>query len=239
MEKFDKYIKAKLEERKAVPSEGAWDQIKEGLPSNKNSGRTRKYVWAIAASFVGVLLVSVLLYQQKQSEVIANPVVEKTIDTDVPQNESRVVEITKSGNTDLHKAKELPVIADSRNEKEQKAVITEVTPNEKIRQPIKDVAIEKPLDVISIKANEVFAQVEKLERLSLVEVTDEEIDSLLRVAQKEIITEKIFTQNGEVDAMALLTEVEDELDETLRDQIFDALKEGYLKLKTAVADRNK
>ena len=31
---------------------------------------------------------------------------------------------------------------------------------------------------------------------------------------------------------------EDELDESFRDQIFDALKSGYLKLRTAVADRN-
>jgi len=35
-----------------------------------------------------------------------------------------------------------------------------------------------------------------------------------------------------------LAEVEDELDESFRDQIFDALKTGYLKLRTAVADRN-
>ena len=36
-----------------------------------------------------------------------------------------------------------------------------------------------------------------------------------------------------------LTEVEDELDQSFRDQIFDSLKEGFLKVRTAVADRNK
>ena len=239
MEKFDKYIKTKLEERRAVPSERSWDQIKEGLPLDTKSGRTRKYVWTIAASFVGLLLASVLFYQQKPTEITVDPLAGTTRDADVPLKESKAVEITKMDKKEVQEITEIPVVINSGEEAEQEMVITEVTPKQEMIQPIKDMAIEKPLDVISIKANEVFAQVEKLERLSLVEVTDAEIDSLLRVAQKEIITEKIFAQNGEVDAMALLTEVEDELDETVRDQIFDALKEGYLKLRTAVADRNK
>ena len=70
------------------------------------------------------------------------------------------------------------------------------------------------------------------------EVTDAEVDSLLRAAQRQILTDKLFADSGSVDAMSLLAEVEDELDESFRDQIFDALKSGYLKLRTAVADRN-
>jgi len=38
--------------------------------------------------------------------------------------------------------------------------------------------------------------------------------------------------------MALLTEVEGELDQSFRDQIFEKLKSGFLKVRTAVADRN-
>ncbi|CAN0604335.1 unnamed protein product, partial [Ectocarpus sp. 12 AP-2014] len=69
-------------------------------------------------------------------------------------------------------------------------------------------------------------------------VTDAEVDSLLTRAQDEILRDKIFNKDKSVDAMALLTEVEDELDKSFRDQIFDSLKAGFIKVRTAVADRN-
>ena len=77
-----------------------------------------------------------------------------------------------------------------------------------------------------------------LEDMANAEITDAEIDSLLRAAQQELFTDKILNSEGKVDAMALLTEVEEELDDSFRDQIFEALKQGYLKVRTAVADRN-
>ena len=86
-------------------------------------------------------------------------------------------------------------------------------------------------------AEEVVAQVELMETAQQ-DVSDAEVDSLLRAAQRQILTVKLFSESGSVDAMSLLAEVEDELDESFRDQIFDALKTGYLKLRTAVADRN-
>jgi len=66
-------------------------------------------------------------------------------------------------------------------------------------------------------------------------LTNAEVDDLLRSAQEEILREKLFSQNGSVDAMAL----QDELDQSFRDQIFESLKTGFLKVRTAVADRNK
>ncbi len=91
--------------------------------------------------------------------------------------------------------------------------------------------------LIDTKIAEVVAQVNLLEQGDG-ELTDAEVDSLIRRAQREILTDKIFRQDKTVDAMALLTEVEDELDQTFRDQIFEKLKAGFIKVRTAVADRN-
>ena len=71
------------------------------------------------------------------------------------------------------------------------------------------------------------------------EVTDTEIDSLLRQAQREILEDKIFGKDNTVDAIALLADVEKELDKSFRDEIFDALKDGFIKVRTAVADRDR
>ena len=91
--------------------------------------------------------------------------------------------------------------------------------------------------LINAKIAEIVAQVNLLENSNL-PVSSIEVDSLLRQAQQEILTDKIFNQEGKVDAMALLNEVEGELDQTFREQIFETLKVGFLKVRTAVADRN-
>ena len=69
-------------------------------------------------------------------------------------------------------------------------------------------------------------------------VTDAEVDSLLKRAQQEILREKIFKTDKSVDALALLTEVEGELNQSFRDQIFNSLKASFIKVRTAVAARN-
>ena len=70
------------------------------------------------------------------------------------------------------------------------------------------------------------------------QVTDVEVDSLLRAAQFDILKEKVFQDNGKVDAMALLVEVEDEIDQSFREKIFKKLKDGLFKARTAIANRN-
>jgi len=90
--------------------------------------------------------------------------------------------------------------------------------------------------LINAKVAEVLAKVAIMEQSST--VTDEEVDSLLQQAQHDILKQKLFRTDASVDAMALLTEVEDELDQSFRDQIFNSLKAGFIKVRTAVADRN-
>ena len=70
-------------------------------------------------------------------------------------------------------------------------------------------------------------------------VTDAEVNQLLRQAQEEILATKVLRYDNSVDATALLADVEGELDKSFRDQSFDALKDGFVKVRTAVADRNK
>jgi hypothetical protein len=105
--------------------------------------------------------------------------------------------------------------------------------NESTREPILALVSQ---EVLTEKISEVIAQVQELERNN--GVSEAEIDSLLYAAQKTIITEKLFTENNKVNAMALLSEVEEELDQSFRDHIFESLKVGFLKVRTAVADRN-
>ncbi|MGK0250983.1 MAG: hypothetical protein ACI81G_000418 [Gammaproteobacteria bacterium] len=85
------------------------------------------------------------------------------------------------------------------------------------------------------------SQVETLvASVDLNSVSDEEIDALLKNAQREIISSRVFDSNtGRVDANALLLDVEAEVDpKSFRDKIFEALTNGFVKAKNAVVDRN-
>ena len=93
-------------------------------------------------------------------------------------------------------------------------------------------------DFMQNKVNEVVAEVENRVKDNNT-VSPEEIDELLKQAQRQISKQRILnSQNNKVDASALLEDVEFELERSFRDKVFDALGDGYKKIRTAVAERN-
>jgi|GEM_PF-6899774 len=73
-----------------------------------------------------------------------------------------------------------------------------------------------------------------------IDVTDADIDVLLKEAQKEIIRNRIYNKTTSVvDANALFQDVEAELNQSsFRNKVFEALKSSCNSVKTAVAHRN-
>jgi len=100
---------------------------------------------------------------------------------------------------------------------------------------------EKTAEVLSFedqKVKDVVAQIQQLQKDNK-EVTTEEIDALLELAHKEITIQKLYNEaTNKVDANALLQSVEDDLEQSFRAKVFDAIKSGYESVKTAVAERN-
>lgn len=69
-------------------------------------------------------------------------------------------------------------------------------------------------------------------------VTDQAVASLLRQAQEDIARDQYAADRTDVDAMALLSDAEEELEQTFREQILEKLKTGFNRVRTAVASRN-
>ena len=248
--KFEEHIKEKLDGRKIQPSVTAWDKIAEELGATSATKKRSYMKYAIAASVVGLLVASFFYYTAQN----AIP-----FDDNQLVNQSGV-EAIKEEMTTPTSIKKIAIKAQTEVETQRNSV-TSVANNAVLPNQIKttmgadqdlaftinrkDVAPKTQRKVNSIKAdelinskiNELVARVDSLE-LNNTTVTDAEIDALLRKAQNEILELRIFRTNHKVDAMALLTEVEDELDSSFRDQLFETLKNGYLKVRTAVADRN-
>ncbi len=240
--KFEEYIKEKLEAREIAPSADAWHKLADQLGASQKP-KSSGYLWyGVAASAIGVLLVSVLYFSSRN----------QTVTTKV-----QVVDVAKEAPKKIIISE--PIVAPFEVEIEESDKVELIVANEKAtvkNQPIGlkkqilqihkvetmsneiQVAIKTSDEVIATKVLEVLAQVEALENKSEV-VTDAEVDSLLRQAQQELFANRVFNKhNNTVDAMALLTEVEDELDQSFRDKIFENLKNGFIKVRTAVANRN-
>lgn len=238
MEKLEKHIKEKLDGRKISPSPKAWEQVAAQVGATSTTKKKPKYTYAIAAGFTALVLMSLFFFTS--DDTVEQQVVEQNTEESKGLNQDQIPDSFEIGTKrnlalDEDEGNLEGAIAEEGKLKVEIAVANQEESGTK--KSIQDSFISETDPLIVQKVNEIVSQVELLESVNT-EVSDAEVDSLLRAAQRDILSKQIFTAEGAVDAMALLTEVEDELDESFRDQIFDALKDGYFKLRTAVADRN-
>lgn len=243
--KFEEQIKEKFEGRKIQPSGHAWDKISSQIETT-NKSKKKGFPWfAIAASIIGLLIASLVFFNADKEAVIqGKPIVntpQNKTNNDLQNSNIKLLEEFNTTETILvNNEKSTP-------SKEKKKTIAlpkddalASTENKvtqaKLQQENKvNLAMEV---LINEKVNLIVAQIDSL-FLKNNAVTNAEIDALLRKAQDEILMQKVLKNSNSVDAMALLNQAESELDLSVRDQLFEALKSGYLKVRTAVADRNK
>jgi len=260
--KFEEQLKDKLEKRSIQPSQDAWNKLSDKLDKAEDKQSNKGFWWlGIAATVVGVLLALTFVF--KLNTEIIEPVIvdtkkENVIDTKVLQNkevfkESNTLVVeqkditetknnqTKNTNTQIDKAPLKTIV----NQK-QEAIIKEADANSTAVANANTTDATKPntekaVEVLSFedqKVKDVVAQIQQLQKDNK-EITTEEIDALLEVAQKEITMQKLYNEaTNKVDANALLQSVEDDLEQSFRAKVFDAIKSGYESVKTAVAERN-
>ena len=251
--KYEEQLKEKLENRRLRPSVHAWERLSVKLDSQGKSKRDKPYYWwfGIAASIIGVFFV-VSQFMQSETPVEVLPKVVTTPEI-IQQDES--IEIASENNLDLQ-----PTLAKREDKKANKVInknaeVTSPKINNQFNQAIENVAkIESALNnentiVSSLPKNEPSFETQKVQDVvkrvqglkdANNEVTEAEINALLAEAQKEIALNRYYNNETKtVDAMALLQDVEVELlNESFRDKVFKALKDSFITVKTAVAQRN-
>ncbi len=248
--KFEEYIKEKLKARRIKPSPESWQRISDQIENKDESGKKGYFWYGIAASFIGLLIVTVF-FLNRTDEVVPT---EGMAGTENKEEIPVQTEESSKGQDLYEEVNTTPIIinevAESANVEEEEVspntheipVLAEIAEDvmegasKELNIDQKSVA-ETDINLIDTKIAEVVAQVRLLEQ-NREALTEAEVDSLLRNAQRDILQDKIFRNDRSVDALALLNEVEEELDQSFRDQIFEKLKAGFIKVRTAVADRN-
>lgn len=249
-DKFEQHIRTKLNEREIKPSKEAWSKISTELHTSASTKKSGYFWLGIAASILVLLGTTVFVLNTdansttNEIQVVAVPA-KKTIqkmdvnnqkNTLANENYSAVQPVVSEDGDLTGTANE--VIVASVENKESTVLESDMAESAVSKMQLKDTEslILVPEAILDLKVTEILAQVDALELNN--NVTDAEVDSLLQKAQQDILRDKLFNPDYSVNAMALLTEVEEELDQSFRDQIFESLKTKFLKVRTAVADRN-
>jgi len=252
---FEEHLKDKLEKRTIQPSIGAWDVLSERLDGQDKKQNNRAFWWlGIAASIVGVILVTALIFDGSNSnsiaptvvdtenneEVKANNVASETTESPEPKSIPKVqkvdTRITEEVTTNKKPNAAKAITEKGENGFEEVVALQEVKEQDKVEKtlaiPVNSSEFEQT------KLNEVVAEITRLNTENQ-GVTEAEIDSLLKQAQRDILKNRIYNENTRtVDANTLLQDVEAELDQSFRTRVFEALKNSYVTVKTAVAERN-
>lgn len=252
-ERFEDKIKRQLRDREIAPSTGSWDKLSAKLDASQEKKRPFVFWMSIAASIIGGILILSLVFNNApidSPEIVDAPKEDvklertpvNTSEEIITPTEEEVVQVAASNVkkepiTPKSNITSPPVKQEQQNKREALAVIDN-------KSLLKEQSLITPSAITSdkildVKLNEALSSVlTKTENGQT--VTDAEVNKLLNEAASKISQERYKTNLavGKVNPQDLLQDVEIEMDNSFRDKIFEMLKEGYSKAKTAVANRN-
>ena len=258
--KFEKHIKEQFEKRQISPSEDSWDKLRSRLDAEekKSSRISRKWWLGMAAAAVTALIIGSFVMKTDipgtSPSIVDNPIEEIEENKPTPENANYRPEVElASEEIEAEKISEERVESDKgktvqkpektannsqiaavndqipkKNEQHTSEIIEIASPEEQI---VQNEVLESKLEQIIAEVNAKEAGGDKM--------TNDEVDQLLASAAKDISKSSHFRYTaGSVDAISLLEDVEEELDASFRDKVFEMLKDGFVKARTAVATRN-
>jgi heme exporter protein D len=259
--KFEENIRTKFEERELQPSAEAWSKLEAQLGAPKSNTKTLWY--AIAASLIAIVVVGAFLL--KEDKTVSNEITEQNVrtktlnDIDIATSNEKNVKENVVANTEnkIERQTVTTTTVKKNTEKSQVAAITDKqsssekktennlkSPRTEIAQteqkPEQSETLEtlKENDFIKLKVDEVVAQVENLKKNNIT-VSSEDVAVLLQNAQRDIANQRLLEQStATIDPASLLNDVENELERSFRDKVFNALGEGFNTIRTAVVERN-
>jgi len=186
---------------------------------------------------------------------IEEPIVENTtgnmaeVETKQEENYSENENIRKNNRTEFvvntQNNENMPIEKDGtypeeiQSPVEDEVIYDAVAINTKDERAVEEEPVKTENDLfIDSKVEEVITAIEQIKKEKNT-ITVEDIDALLNKAQRDISDNRILnSKNRKVDATALLMDVENELERSFRDKVFEALGNGFDKIRTAVVERN-
>jgi len=248
--KFEEQLKDKLEKRSLQPSADSWAELSKRLDAEQKKSKKPWLGWlSIAAGIIILLAIVVRIFgpnkaQDTEPQFVGEDVMESVNDSQLPTiNKNDTIELVAEDETratQINNAKpKKPEIVNYKSvvKKTAKTQLAEQSASKEQRpkEVIKNTNDIKKAVVDEVQINKVLTELNNQKTAT----TDREVDSLLKLASKELVKDKLLKNASKtVDAQSLLEDVEDEMGQSFRSKVYEALKDGYKTVKTAVAQRN-
>ena len=256
--KFEENIKDKLEKRTLTPSSESWSKLSERLDAEDNSSKKPIFWWlSIAAGLIIMIAISTQFFSTNESQNVLPQIVKEDVINEQLNNkqlepiQKEAIEIVNEDDSIEALKETFPAVKESKIIDHKKVIQKKPEPKTKLANQSQPV--EEPVNLNQQEQlnNETQRLLEEAKlKMAVAEavttiksknttVTDQEIDSLLKIASKELFKDNLKNETLiAVDANTLLMSVEDEMGQSFRSRVFEALKESYETVRTAVADRN-
>ncbi|MEZ4801816.1 MAG: hypothetical protein R2797_03520 [Gelidibacter sp.] len=253
--KQEEQMRDKLEKRVLQPSPESWATLSKRLDAEqKNKNKSLFWWFGIAASIIGIVFVTAMYFNNTSFEN-NTPTIVNSNDNVIQKEEIQKGEFKKEevAVEDIkpveHSPKETEQKSNAKTNLPKKSQLLNQIPQEQIVAQVQHSSSKTSTDKVSeIKTSELTFEEQKVKDVVAIikdlktngkTVTDAEIDSLLKRAQKEILSNRLYNETTRtVDANVLLQDVEADLQQSFRSKVFEALQSGYESVKTAVAQRN-
>lgn len=218
---IDKQIKEKLNQREIQPSSNAWDRL-DAMLSVEEQKPKRSYKWlSIAAVFVGFTLIGIFMMNQGSSTdnvIPSNPI--------VLENENKLIENEST-----------PDIENNFSEvKQNEAVVHQST--KKIEKPSAEINPKKDFLLDNHSKKEEAIVENQLKEPTPKYINAESLLAEIETGEKIEIPNISKKPSVKVDANALLSSAEKEVDETFRDKVIQSINKKYNSVKSTLANRN-
>jgi len=244
--KFEENMRVKLEKRTIQPSAKSWESLSQRLDKEEKKSNKKGFWWlGIAASAIGVLLVSNMFFNTEKINNLDTIIVDKNTKIDTLITESPLQNIKKQS---ISVAKNNNVINENTKSIKKKTIkktnfiVNSTTLNKKEKSKINTVQFYKTLVIKNepIQNKALVINNENKPEDKSINTLNSEIDALLAQAEATITKQKSKNKTVPIplDYNGLLIAVEDDLDETFRDKMLKVVKKGYETVRGSVAERN-
>ncbi|MFY7741693.1 MAG: hypothetical protein ACOVQR_03530 [Flavobacterium sp.] len=218
---IENQIREKLNQREIQPSANAWDRL-DAMLSVEEQKPKRNFKWiSIAAIFVGFMLIGIFMMNKENSVenvIPTNPIVFER-ETNLIKNES-----TDEIEDTFSKVKEKETVVHQPTKKIEKPS-TEINPKKDFLLDNKVKKEEAIVEYQPIQSTNKYINAESL----LAEIEKGEKVEILNISKNSSV---------KVDANALLSTAENEVNETFREKAIQSFNKNYQSVKSTLANRN-
>lgn len=226
---FENQIKEKLEKHSITPSNEVWSRLNEMLPVSEEPKRNYKWMF-LAASFIGFIS-TVIFFQRQPDELVDADKPKILIDNKIaPRTENTLIKSNGLGIISAVKNSEKEIIKfESKiNQKKNNDVL--VLENNGVKNNSKSI-LE---DVILNGTQNPIVFKEQTQNISQPNAI--ELNSLNETSQKSELDTK--SDQIRVNAISLLSQVENELNLTFRQKVIIKIAKNYKATKEILVTRN-